>query len=374
MSRKNKNNITTPELKAPAGSFEMAEKVIAAGADSIFVGLEDCSRRRYNELTLSEIIYLTGWVKKRGKKVYIALNADIPEEEIRGVLDLRVRQLAEAGVDGFILRTSRLMERISKEYRKKAYPNLDIIVSVGCNIQAPEQIKEFAGYGVSTIVLSTELSKRPFDDKRKKQLIALKETADKNNIKLEMLSAFTACIKGVGGGSAGGCDLYNYAKNITRKIIHEYPDGFKRSYFDFFPHKGAGCLRWCNIIFDPEVQKFILNNGGTKGDIDALIKHRDNQTGNISIIHDYEILDLIQAGIDTIKIQGRENTPEWAAKITKIMRNIIDNPQEAEVKKHEKSLKALKKNWDERRLKGDKRLLREFYMRIGKPFPPKYKL
>ncbi len=374
MSKKNKNNIKTPELKAPGGSLEMAKAVIKAGADSVFVGLEDCSRRRHNELALSEIIYLTGWIKKRDKKIYIALNADIPKEEIRGVFDLRVKPLTEAGVDGFILRTPRLMERISEEYKKKDYPDLDIVASVGCNIQTPKRVKEFVSYGITTIVLSTELSKRPFDEARKKQLKSLKETAAKNNIRLEMLSALTACIKGVGGGSAGGCDLHKYAENISRKITHTYPDGFTRSYYDFMPHKGAGCLRWCNIIFDQQVQKFILNNNGTQDEIDVLIKHRKDKTGNISIIHDHEALDLIKVGIDTIKIQGRENTPEWASEITKIMRKIIDNPQESEVKKHEKRLKALKQDWDKRRVKSDKKLLVEFYMRIGKPFPAKYKL
>jgi len=366
-SMKTKKNIKTPELKAPAGNLEMVKKVIKAGADSIFIGLEDCSRRRYDELTLLEAIYATKWVKQKNKKIYIALNADISDDEIQGVLDLRVKELVNKGVDGFILRTPKLMERISKEYRRKGYPNLEVVASVGCNIQTSEQIKKYADYGISTLVLSTELSKRPYDDKKKNQLIELRKTADKYNIKLEILSALTACIKGVGGGDAKGCDLYKYAENLTRKITHEHTDGFKRSYFDFFPHKGGGCLRWCNIIFDPEIQQHILNNGGNQDDIDVLVKHRENKTGNISIIHDYEILDLIKIGMDVIKIQGRENTPQWAAKITKTMRSIIDNPLESEVEKHKKSLKTLKNDWDKRRFQGDTKLLAEFYKRTGKP-------
>ena len=71
--------------------------------------------------------------------------------------------------------------------------------------------------------------------------------------------------------------------------------------------------------------------------------------------------------MDVIKIQGRENTPQWAAKITKTMRSIIDNPLESEVEKHKKSLKTLKNDWDKRRFQGDTKLLAEFYKRTGKP-------
>ena len=323
------------ELLGPAGSIEMGKAAIKAGADSIFCGLRPYSRRKENELPLSKVLELTDYVKGKGKKIYIAVNSEIPEKEIKNVINYRVKPLVNAGADGFILRTPQLMKEIS-QYDTK------VIASVGCNIKTKKEIDKFKSYGVNMAVLSSEFSRKPIDYDSIKML--------SKEIKLEMLVTLTACI-----GGFGGC---TYFESINHKLPVAFyidpEDSLVHEYTEFNPNLGGGCLRMCNNIDDPLVQKIM----GIE--TEKLKELKAGGKGNISIMLSDEVPRLIESGVSIIKIQGRECPTKWVAETVSMYRDIIDRS----IVDNEK-IKSLKSEWDDIREKGDLVLLKKLYELMG---------
>ncbi|MEJ8548823.1 hypothetical protein [Brevibacillus borstelensis] len=94
-------NFHTPELVVSAGSPEEAEKLLAAGADAVTVGDDRYALRVPGNFSLAMITDVVRSARQQGKKVYVALNALLHQEELQG-LDEYVRQLAQNEVDAVV--------------------------------------------------------------------------------------------------------------------------------------------------------------------------------------------------------------------------------------------------------------------------------
>ena len=92
-----------PELLAPGGSFHSAYYALQAGADGVYLGLQEFSARKAAaNFTPGELRRLVGVARERGGRVYLALNTVVRESELgRAAESLQLAQ--ELGLDGVIV-------------------------------------------------------------------------------------------------------------------------------------------------------------------------------------------------------------------------------------------------------------------------------
>ncbi|MEM0203324.1 MAG: peptidase U32 family protein [Archaeoglobaceae archaeon] len=288
------------ELLAPGGSIEMVKAVLSNGADSVFVGAFGFSRRSSYELKHSEVKEAIEIAKRMKKKIYVAMNAFIEKELIRMLLDKRISDYVKWGADGVIVKTPEFMRAISK-----AYPDLEIVASVGCHIDSKEKIDFYSKMGATTVVLSTELRKD------------LEKTADLNDyahglgLKTEVLVNGTACYRGV-----GNCNFFSYFKDAFETMTFVDSDGLRVEKIFGNPERGGGCYRPCLYIDDPLVKALVPSS--------VLEEMRGEKNLNERFTLAREVPKLVEIGIDILKIQGREYPVDLVASMTRIFADIIE--------------------------------------------------
>lgn len=258
------------ELLAPAGNLKCAIAAINAGADAIYLGASKYSARAFaDNFTTEELIYVIRLAHIHGVAVYLALNILMTTEEFADIPDI-LDPLYAAGLDGLIIQDLGLAF-----YAKKRYPNFKLHASTQMSIMNSYGVDLMNQFGFERIVPSRELS-----------LEEIRFIKNKHNIELEcfihgamcysysglcLMSSIIGGRSGNRGKCAGTCRLpfkYNY-KNVSIDQ-EEYPLSMKDL---------------CTIEIVP---------------------------------------DLIEAGIDSFKIEGRMKSPEYVAGVTSIYRKYID--------------------------------------------------
>ncbi|MBN2440231.1 MAG: DUF3656 domain-containing protein [Spirochaetales bacterium] len=141
------------ELVAPAGSFTTAIIALENGADAVYAGLESFSARKYaKNLSLHELRRVIRFAHDHDKKVFIALNTIIKENEIREIISL-LYDLSALGVDGIILQDLGLLDII-----RTHFPGLRIHASTQLCVYNKEGVAVLKELGVKRVVLARELT------------------------------------------------------------------------------------------------------------------------------------------------------------------------------------------------------------------------
>uniref|UniRef100_A0A7J3M0B8 U32 family peptidase n=1 Tax=Archaeoglobus fulgidus TaxID=2234 RepID=A0A7J3M0B8_ARCFL len=332
------------ELLAPGGSIEMVYAVLDSGADSVFVGALGLSRRSGYELKHSEIREAVKIVKSRGKKIYVAMNAIIEKSQIPLLMGKRIADYVDWNVDGIIAKTPEFIREVSKNY-----PDLEIIASVGCNIDSKEKVEYYADLGATTVVFSTELRKDL------SSLQTLSDYAHEIGLKTEFIISGTACYKGV-----GNCNFFSYFARAFEKIELVDSDGLVFEKVFGNPEKGGGCYRPCLYLDDPVVYRVVPES------VLDEIKRERNLNERFTLAK--EIPKLIDIGIDIFKIQGREYPTDLVASITKVFREILNKStknRNPELGGEIERLNTLMKELDRRRMIYTGNLREKLYEKLG---------
>ncbi|PIU20584.1 MAG: hypothetical protein COT18_01505 [Elusimicrobia bacterium CG08_land_8_20_14_0_20_59_10] len=141
------------EILAPAGSKESFIAAIKAGADAVYVGLEDFNARlNANNLNLYDLEVLTGYAHSRNVKVYLVLNILVKHDEISDAVQM-IAQVSGIGLDAVIVQDLGLA-RIIKDY----YPDLRLHASTQLACHNSSGAKVLAGLGFKRVVLARELT------------------------------------------------------------------------------------------------------------------------------------------------------------------------------------------------------------------------
>ncbi len=139
------------EILAPAGGLGAARAALFAGADAIYLGLNDFSAREAAEnFTLQELREIVITAHLLGAKVYVCLNTLIKPSETQTFFS-RAAEVWNAGADAILLQDIFLGKTL-----KEAYPEMTLHLSTqaGCNnVYAAKLAKD---YGFSRVVLSRE--------------------------------------------------------------------------------------------------------------------------------------------------------------------------------------------------------------------------
>lgn len=257
------------ELLSPVSNIESLTAAINAGADAVYAGSDRFSARASaDNMTVEELCGAIRTAHLRGVRVYLTLNTLINEKEFIPALDM-IRPLYESGLDGIIIQDLGLIEAI-----KELYPELPLHASTQMGIMNSEGALRLKESGISRIVPARELSL--------KELKEIKTFAD---IELECFihgamcysysgyCLMSSCLGGRSGNRgrcAGTCRLPYTVPEYSSSQSQKYPLSMKDL---------------CALPILPK---------------------------------------LIEAGIDSFKIEGRMKSPEYVAGVTVIYRKYID--------------------------------------------------
>jgi U32 family peptidase len=264
------------ELSSPAGDWCSLRTAISAGADSVYFGVKTLNMRQGAEnFDVLELGKVMGLLHERGKKGYLALNAIIYNNELKKAEKILL-SAKEQGIDAVILWDMSLLNLCKKI-------GLDIHISTQAGVSNAAAFKHYALLGAKRIVLARECT-----------LLAIKEIA--RDIKKEALPCqVEAFVHGAMCVSVSGrCFLSHEA-------------------FEKSANRGE-CLQPCRRMFYVE-------------DADKESRYRigPNYILSPKDLCTIPFIDrLISSGIDVLKIEGRNRSPEYVKEVTLCYREAID--------------------------------------------------
>ena len=266
------------ELLAPAGNFEKLKTAVHYGADGVYFAGKSLGLRAFaGNFSDEEIIGAMDYLHSKGKVGYVTLNIVAKDSDFEDI-DNYLSLLVKAKVDGVIVSDVGMIY-----YIRKNFPSLNIHVSTQANVNNSQAAKFYADMGVTRIVLARELN---IDE-----IKGLHENLP--NIELEAFVHGAMCIS-----YSGRCLLSNY---LTGRESN----------------RGA-CVQACRWkyyireenredeypIEEDERGTYILNSKDM-----CLIDHIDK---------------LKDAGIISLKIEGRMKSDYYVASVVNAYRRALD--------------------------------------------------
>ena len=142
-----------PELLAPAGSMNMLRAAIDAGADAVYLGLDQYNARMHAEnFTLETLREALDYAHLRNSKVYITLNTLIDDDEMMDAVELALAAYMK-GVDAFLVQDKGLAS-----YLAEHLPQIPLHASTQMNVFSLSHSEEMKKLGMKRVVLPRELS------------------------------------------------------------------------------------------------------------------------------------------------------------------------------------------------------------------------
>ena len=265
-----------PELVAPSGDWNSLSSAVEAGADAVYFGIKSLNMRHSaSNFDVLEVKKVMDFLKSKGKRGYLTLNVIIYENEIEKVRKV-LEVASSSGVDAVILWDMAVLS-IAKEVGLKVHLSTQASVS---NFTA---FKHYASLGVERIVLARECS---LEDIRN---ISRRAREENLNCKIETFVHGAMCVS-----VSGRCFLsqHTFGKSANR----------------------GQCIQPCRreyAITDTEGEcQYLLGE-------DYIMSAKDLCTMEF-------IDDLLGAGIDAFKIEGRMRPSEYTGIVTASYRKAID--------------------------------------------------
>ena len=270
-----------PELLSPAGNFEKLKAALLYGADAVYLaGTRFGMRSAADNFTSDELFEAVKYVHERGKKIYLTLNT-MPHGYEYPDLRAFLEYIKDAGIDACIVADMGVMYLI-----KEIMPDMEIHVSTQASIVSPAAANAYVKLGAKRLVLARELTL----DEIKEIKASLPD-----GIELEAFVHGSMCVS-----YSGRCML---SHSLTGRDAN----------------RGA-CAQPCRWEYNiTEIKRpdqpypIEENQHGT-----FIMSSKDMCT--ISIIP-----QLIEAGIDSFKIEGRMKSAYYAAVVTNAYRMAIDS-------------------------------------------------
>ena len=254
------------EILAPGGSREAIYAGIYGGADAIYTGTSRFSARAFAENPdVEEVCRILDFAHLHGKKIYLTVNTLLTEEELEGSLYDMIRPLYEHGLDAVIVQDFGVMDFI-REY----FPGMDIHASTQMTLLSGEGADLLKPFGVTRIVPARELTIQ--------EIGHMREVTDLE-IEVFVHGALCYCY-------SGQC--------LMSKVI-----GGRSG------NRGM-CAQPCRLPYEAEGKK-----------VGYLLSPKDLCTLG-------QVGELIQAGVDSFKIEGRMKKPAYTAYTSYLYRSYAD--------------------------------------------------
>lgn len=270
-----------PELLAPAGDFEKLKMAVLYGADAVYLAGTSFGMRAFaGNFTPEELPKAVRFAHEHGVKVHATVNTMARSREL-DALPAHLERLNDSGVDALIvadLGAFRMAERYA--------PNCQRHISTQVSIANYASATAWYELGASRVVLAREL-----------HLDEIREIRDRvpKELEIETFTHGAMCVS-----YSGRCLLSNYMTGrdsnrgaCAQPCRYQYALMEEKRPGEYFP------------VFEDEKGTYIMNSRDM-----CMIDHVD---------------DLIQVGVDCLKIEGRAKSAYYAAIVTAAYRHVIDD-------------------------------------------------
>ena len=262
---------TKPELMAPAGDWTMLRAAVSNGADAIYFGVDKLNMRaKAKNFSTDDLKEISDYCKQNNVRTYLTLNTIVFEEELAEVEEIIIKAKT-AGIDRIICWDLAVVELCYKH-------NFPFAISTQGSISNSLAASVYKRLGAVRIVLARECS-----------LEEIKKIRAKTDLEIEAFVHGAMCI-----AISGRCFMSHHL-------------------FGLSANRGE-CVQPCRReyeVIDPAIDKSLIIGE------DYVMSPKDLCT--------IEFIDqLIEAGIDSFKIEGRKRAPEYVAKTVSVYRRAID--------------------------------------------------
>ena len=272
VNTENKEDVRGFELLAPAGSLEIFKAVIAAGADAVYVGGDLFGARAYaNNFSEEELLEAIDYAHLFGRKVYLTVNTLLKNAELNRKLYDYLLPFYRRGLDAVLVQDMGVFSFI-REY----FPDLPIHTSTQMTITGVEGARMLQSLGAERIVMAREVS-----------LAEIKEIYDQTGVELEAFVHGALC--------------YCYSGQCLLSSMLGGRSG----------NRGR-CAQPCRLAYS------VLDENHNTYEKESFVLSLKDMCG----IEDLN--KLWEAGVYSLKIEGRMKQAPYAAGIVSFYRKYID--------------------------------------------------
>ena len=271
-----------PELLAPAGSFEKAKIAFLYGADAIYCGTSELSLRTRADMKDDDLEKTIKYAHSIGKKVYVTLNIFAWDEKYLEIIEM-AKKLEELKPDGIIAADGGVID-VLKQYS----PSVPINVSTQSNIVSLHSANFWYKNGCKRMIMAREMNKE--------QLKYIMENKPED-MEIEIFIHGAICF-----AFSGRCFLSDFLSCRSANL--------------------GDCAQSCRWSYNLYAEE--KNNPGELMPIE-IDKYGTSIFSSKDLCLIKELPEIIDMGVDSLKIEGRLKTEYYLASVINAYRNAIDD-------------------------------------------------
>ena len=291
------------ELLAPAGSYEKAKIAFKYGADAVYCGTSSLSLRTRADMDNDDLIKTIKYAHSIGKRVHVTLNIFAWDDKYEEIIEM-AKILNEVKPDAIIAADGGVIE-VLKEYA----PNVPIHVSTQANIVSLRDCNFWYKNGAKRVIMAREMNKE--------QLRYIMENKPKD-LEVEMFGHGSICF-----AFSGRCFLSDFLCGRSANL--------------------GDCSQSCRWSYNLYAEEKYNPGGLMPIEIN---EHGTSIFSSKDLCLLKEIPEIIDMGIDSLKIEGRLKTEYYIASVINVYRNAIDdymkNPDNYDYTKYLKEIEKVK--------------------------------
>lgn len=259
------------ELLAPAGNYDSLVAAVQAGCDAVYLSGKKYGARSFaGNFSNDELISAIKYCHLYGVRVYVTVNTIIYEKEVDDFIDY-IDFLHINNVDAVIMQDIGMVDLV-----RKLYPNLEVHISTQMHVHNLEGVKFFEGLGLKRVVVARETS-----------IDIIRDIKKKSTVDIEVFVHGALCI--------------SYSGQCLMSSLIGGRSGNRGS-----------CVQCCRLPYD------LISDGKKVNHDKYLLSTKDLMTLD-------HVGELIDAGVDSFKIEGRMKRPEYVYLIVSLYRRAIDS-------------------------------------------------